>query len=535
MRRSSLASVVLFAGLFGLLPAMAAAQLDGPLPEPPVEGEGEGEAEGEEVPPPPGRGLDPATTTFPGGYQLQTLQPSDRVDVGGGQPLSLGQVLSSVVRHHPYLEGARQDVQAAAGQRLAAEGGFDLNLYARGAATPVGYYDWARADIRLDQATPLWGARFYAGWRIGRGGDIPSYYGNYETLDLGEIRAGVVVPLWRDGPIDSRRSRLWQAEHYEDAQEASLQARILRMRLDATAYYFRWVAAGMKYQVYAGLLDLAEQRDVQIATRVRAGAIPPIESLENRRVIVARRTTLIAARRLLERYAIALSLYYRTDAGAPRVPRPPRVPTDMESPRVAPGPLRQEVRAAWGRRPEMDRYRALIERQQVDVDYYENRFAPRIDVGFQASTDLGAGNGDAATGSDQQTTLGPAVVEGSILVSMPFQFREARGGIQYSRAQLAGLRADAQYARETIATQVQDAHSALVAAQERLALATEAAEVAEAVAEAERRRFELGATQLFIVNLREQSAASARATQIDAEASLMVAIGQWYAATGQTP
>lgn len=516
----------LIAGLLALAPATAAAQLGDPSA--PADGE-------DEVPVAPGTGLDPATTTFPGGYRLRPLDPSTRVDVGGGQPLSLGQVLSSVERHHPTLEAARQDLVAAQGQRLAAEGGFDLNLYASGWASPVGYYDWARADVRLDQATPLWGASFYAGWRIGRGGDIPSYYGNYETLDLGELRAGVRVPLWRDGPIDSRRSELWQAEHYEDAQQAGLEARVLRMRLAGTAAYFSWVAAGLTYGVYANLLDLAERRDEQISARVRAGAIPPIESLENRRVIVARRTALVAARRSLERAAISLSLYYRTDAGAPRVPRPSRLPTAMEPSEVPRVNLRREVRGAWERRPEMERYQALIERQRVDVDYYENRFAPRIDVGLQASTDIGAGNGDAATGSPQQATLGPPVVEGSILFSMPFQFREARGGIQYSRAQLAGLRADAQLARETIATQVQDAYSALTAAQERLELAREAAEVAEAVAEAERRRFELGSTQLFIVNLREQAAASARATVVDAEAALMVAFGQWAAATGRTP
>ncbi len=116
---------------------------------------------------------------------------------------------------------------------------------------------------------------------------------------------------------------------------------------------------------------------------------------------------------------------------------------------------------------------------------------------------------------------------------MPFQFREARGGIRQSRAYLAGLRADAQLARDRVAAEVQDAHSALTAAQERAELARQSADAAEAVAEAERRRFELGATQLFIVNLREQSAASARASQVSAEAALQVAHARWEVVTAQ--
>ncbi len=475
---------------------------------------------------------DPSEVVFPGGYRLGPLAPSDRVAIGGGEPLTLGQVLASVERHHPTLEAERQRVLAAEGEQLAAEGGFDLGITAQGWAAPVGYYDWARADVRLSQATPLWGASVYAGWRIGRGGDIPDYYGGYETLDLGELRAGVRVPLWRDGPIDSRRARMWRAEHASDAQRASLSARMLRMRLEAASTYWSWVAAGLKYRVAAGLLELAEARDAQIAARVRAGAIPPIESLENRRVIVGRRTSLVSARRGLERASIRLSLYHRRSDGAPRVPRADRLPTSIEPPAAVSVNLPREVRAAWNRRPELERYEALLRRQRVSVDYAENQFSPRIDVTVGTSVDIGAGTGETAIGTDQQTTLGPPVVEGSVLVSLPLQFREARGGIRRSRAEMAALQADAQLARDRIATEVQDAYSALRAAEEQAALAREAAEVAEAVAEAERRRFVLGSTQLFIVNLREQAAAAAQATLVDAEASLLVAHAQWRAATG---
>jgi len=469
--------------------------------------------------------LDPATTVFPGGYTMRELTTSERIEVGGGEPLTFGQVLASVQRHHPSLESARQDVVAAQGAQLAAEGGFDLTLNASGWAAPQGYYDWGRADVYLDQPTPLWGASIRAGWRIGRGGDVPDYYGNYETLDLGELRAEVRVPLWRDGPIDARRARIWQAEHATRAEQSNFEARMLRMRVAAARAYWSWVAAGRRYQIASALLDLAEQRDAQIAAQVRAGAIPPIESLENRRVILSRRTSLVSARRSLEQAAIALSLYFRRDDGRPHVVRPRRLPAELDAPTAPSVRLREEVRAAWTRRPELDRYRSLIERQEVSVDYAENRFAPRIDVAVGASVDLGSGT------MSQQETLGPAVVEGSVYFSMPLQFREARGGIAQSRAELAALRADAQLAQEQIATEVQDAHSAVTASHERVELAREAAEIATAVANAERRRFELGATELFIVNLREQSAAAAQATLVDAEAALQIAHARWRAVT----
>ncbi|HJL19949.1 MAG TPA: TolC family protein [Sandaracinaceae bacterium LLY-WYZ-13_1] len=477
----------------------------------------------------------PAAVRFPGDYTLEDLPPSGRVDVGGGQPLTVGQVWSSVERHHPTIAAARADLRAAEGERLAAEGGFDLTVSGQAWMAPAGYYNWGRAYLNLYQPTPLWGATFFGGWRIGRPFEsdedvdpgIPSYYRNYETLTGGELRAGVRVPLWRDGPIDYRRRRLWRAEHAVDAYQRYTDATLLYLQYEAASAYWYWVAAGRKYEITAALLDLAEQRDTQIRARVAAGAIPAIEALENRRVILGRRRELVEARRALERAAIALSLYVRGRDGEPRVPPPARVPDFPEPPGPLEVDLAREIRRAVSTHPTLARYEALLERQEVSVDYAENRFAPRIDVQLEASIDLGEGN------DRQQSTYEDPVVEGSVLLEVPLQFREARGGIARERGELASLREDARLARNRIAAGVRDAHSAVRAAEQTVEMARETAEVATAVAEAERRRFELGATELFVVNLREQYAAQARKYLAEAEAALQVARAQWRAATAR--
>ncbi|MEQ8460984.1 MAG: TolC family protein [Sandaracinaceae bacterium] len=467
----------------------------------------------------------------PSRVPLPPLPEMGRVDVGGGEPLTLGQVLSSVERHHPAIEGARQELAAAEGERFAAEGGFDTTLSGQAWMAPAGYYQWGRAHATLSQPTPLWGATFYGGWRFGRpfdadeGSDpgIPSYYRNYETLDGGELRAGVRVPLWRDGPIDGRRRRLWAAEHYRDAYAQYLEVRRLYVGYEAASAYWYWAAAGRKYRVAAELLDLAEARDAQIRAQVAAGAYPAIEALENRRVILARRRDLVTARRALEQAAISLSLYVRDRSGEPIVPSAARVPGEIPLPAPAPPPLADAVQRASRRHPIVQRYEALQRRQQVYVDYAENRFSPRVDVQLEASVDLGDGN------DRQRSTYEDPVVEGSVLLEIPLQFRDARGGIQRERADLAALREEARLARDQIAQSVRDAHSALVAAHDGLALAQEAADVATAVARAERTRFELGATQLLIVNLREQYAAEAQKYLAEARAELQIAHARWRA------
>lgn len=477
--------------------------------------------------------------SLPSPELLGPLSEMERVPIGEGQDLPLGEVLASVERHHPDLAVARQQLAGASGDQLAADGGFDLQLRAQAAVTPIGYYDWGRVDVLLEQPTPLWGATFFGGWRLGRGNEIQWYYGNYETLGAGELRAGVRVPLWQDGPIDSRRATLWRAQQGVTAAEGNLGAQTLSLRLAGTAAYVSWVAAGQRYAIVSGLLALAEERDGQLRERVRRGAIPGFEVLENRRVILSRRRQLVTARRALEQTAIALSMFLRDDDGQPRVVSPDRMPA-MTSPSAAPPPAADEaVDIAWSRRPELVRFDAIREQARISLELAENRFAPRVDLTVQVSRDLGDySSNQGTTSSGRQTnfgsqdTLEPTVVEGSLLVAMPLQFRAARGGIARARANLAAVDEQRRLMRDRISVQVRDALSALAAAEEGAELARQSADVAQAVAVGERRRFDLGRTQLFIVNLREQAAAQAEADAVNARAAVWVARARLDAALG---
>lgn len=453
----------------------------------------------------------------------------ERFELGGGRPLLFNDVWLSVERHYPAIVAAQERLRSAQGEQLAAQGGFDVQLKAKGWGAPVGYYDWARADVTLEQPTPLWGTSVFAGWRVGRGGDIPTYYGQYETLDAGEIRLGLRVPLWRDGPIDRRRARITLSDQAVVGREAAVTTRRLKTRIDVAKAYFGWVAAGRKAAVVQSLLDLALTRDDQIRRRVRAGALAPIDVLENRRVILSRETSMVGARRAFEQAAILLSLFYRDRAGEPQVASTGRVPAELAPPGSPDLPLAVALQRAVEQRPEMAEFQAALARQDVSVELAENQLAPRIDLSVAGSLDVGNGS------ELEQQVLGRPVLEGGLLFSMPLQLREGQGGIQRERAALAALQSDAQLARDRVHTEVRDAYSALTAAVERLTLASESAEVATTVADAERIRFRQGASDLFTLNLREQAAAAAQAVQVDAEAKLYVAHAMRQVAIGDLP
>jgi outer membrane protein TolC len=472
---------------------------------------------------------------LPGGYALGPLAPAAVLDVGGGPPLELDEVIASVDRHHPALDASQLRIAAAEGQRLAAEGGFDLNLGGRMFGSFLGYYEYGRTDLLLTQPTPFWGTTFFGGWRIGRGfnrGGIPDYYRYDETLDGGELRLGLNVPLWRDGPIDPRRATLWRAEHGVTVASEDFQARRLRVILAASEAYWRWVAAGQRYLVLAELLRLAEERDGQIGARAAVGAIPAIEHLENRRAILERRQALVVARRALEQRAISLSLYLRDDDGAPLVVHPRRVPARIAPPERVAESEDASVARAVERRPEMRRFAAQRRQAQVALDLADNQLSPRLDVTVTGSLDIGgAGVSDPMRAYEIQTRLERPQLDALLSLQLPLQFREARGRIDQARAELGALEAELELASDTVRIEVRDARSAIAAAEESVALATHSEEVARAVAVAERVRFDNGASSLLIVNLREAAAAQAAQVRVDAQAELAIARALYDAAT----
>jgi len=426
-------------------------------------------------------------------------------------PLTLGEVLASVETVHPLLDAARRDIDAAAGEQLAADGAFDP-LWRTRVSLFAGGYDYARVDSLIEEPTPLWGASFFFGYRYGRG-KIQDYYRELETLRYGEVRAGVQVPLWRNGPIDRRRAAIARAEFgYDIAELGVVASRIDTVRL-ATIRYVEWVAAGARVEVAQTLLTIAVARDAQVAARVSRGEVPAIERMENERLVLQREAGVVAADRGLVQAALELSLYYRGRDGRPRVPSPARLPTSMPEPRALDAASVVRARAlAEARRPELQRFEAARQQLEVDRDLADNQAAPAIDLMLFASQDIGPRD-------TSDTILNRAHVpqiEAAVVVEIPILNRVANGRSAAASAGMARVELQREFALDRVRAEVRDAVSALDAARRRIALVRREVEVAGLLEAGERQRFEEGDSTLFVVNLREQATAEARLREVDA-------------------
>ncbi|MBK6848146.1 MAG: TolC family protein [Proteobacteria bacterium] len=434
--------------------------------------------------------------------------------------LTLAEVLEVVARQHPLIEASVQKLRQAEGKLVQAEGGFDTELVAEGGWLPHADYEHGVASVTLSQPTPFWGARLFGRWRIGRG-DFPVYKEGDATAEAGEARAGIELPLLRDGPIDARRAQLQQGRLRRDAARLGVSALRIELRRQAAHRYWDWVAAGLKLEVERQLLQIARQRDAALRSRVARGDLPAIEVLDNRRTILMREGSVVRARRKFEQSAIKLSLFLRDASARPVRPGLERLPAaapPLPAP-LEPRPIAEDLRTALGQRPDLQQLALALADNEVEGRLSANQRWPRL----AAIVGLGVDVGDERY-RDRRSELGLG-----FKLEWPLLMRKASGGLLRAEARQRELQARQRLLRDEVEAQIRDARSAIEAARQRAEAARDEREVAHQVEAAERERLEFGAGTLLTVNLRELAAAKADKRAIDAATTCRRALADYEA------
>ncbi len=442
-------------------------------------------------------------------------------------PLHFEEVKQSVEAHDPRVRRAIEELRKAESRTTEARGAFDPRIEGDAALLTGGYYDLRRADVEVRQNTSLWGTEIYAGYRVGRGVNRrwPTYRDD-QTLSNGEVRAGLVVPVWRGGLIDRERAHRSTALYLEDAAVDGVAVTKLDLEVLAARAYWGWVSTGRSLEVARELLRLAKQRDAQLRRRLAAGSIPEFDVLDNERILLERQAVLVAAEREFEKATFELSLFFRDRSGAPVNAGANRVPDPTDPAPLGGLEVERAVTDVLACHPELSRAQAELRAAEVDLSLTRNELAPQLDVVFEYSRDLGD-----PTGSALDFTLPGNVFEAGVALSMPLPFRAERGRAGAARAELAAQRERLRLVADQLQVRTRDAASAVQAAETRVRLTNAAVDTAAELAEGERRRFEVGASNLIFVNLREQQAAFAKLRYIDAVASAEIEKTRWETVT----
>jgi outer membrane protein TolC len=441
-------------------------------------------------------------------------------------PLSLADVLDSSGTYFPKILEAMARRQVAANEQQAALGAFDLVFNANSYSRATGYYDGNVVGGKATQPLRPLGASVYGQYRLSTG-DFPIYEDENYTSRGGQAKLGVLFSLLRDRDIDKRRFGESDARFALRDADFDLLLTQIGVQQRASVAYWKWVAKGRSLTVYEELLRIAERRDAGLRKQIAKGAVARIYLTENQQNITRRQSLVMSAERDFRQAANALALYYRDDKGEPKIAQRQALPQTIavESASSVPALIDpSRVDDALARRPEVSALRNAIDRAGNRLQLRENALRPRLDVRLELAQGVG-GVGEGGESRDAtDTTVG-------LSFSMPLQRREARARLEQARAKLDALRYQRQQLEDQIELEVQDIVLSLRYAEQLARLAELEVEQSQLLQVAEQQRFDSGASDLFLINVREQAVANAKVRAVAARLETQIARANFDAAT----
>ena len=425
-------------------------------------------------------------------------------------PLSLDAVLIATVNYYPEIRSAIQELTIAEGAVTLAQGSFDTKLKAVSENTPVGFYETYRSNFGIEQPT-FNGGSVYAGYRFGRG-DIPPWYLERNTNELGELKLGANWSLLRGKRIDARRVAIWQADLKRQSVEPVVKQQLILSVRDAEIAYWNWVAAGQTFRLNERLLDVARNRVKGINERIKAGDLSEITRADNDRSILSREVKLIKARAKLEQAAIKLSLYYRDAGGLPLLPLVSEVP-ELGAPDVSQDleDVRELLANANTCRPELGLIALDMEKVSLEIRKSRNDLLPELNAQLSVSQDFGDPTSASVSASSSTQSVfvnfdekDEFEVNAGISLTQSVQRRKAYGKIRTLTGKLQQFQIKQQFIQQKIEAEVHQNYQLTSAAREQIQVAQQSLELARKLSAASRDRYEEGDVDLFEIILREQ-------------------------------
>ena len=396
------------------------------------------------------------------------------------------------------LEAAKADIRSQLGT-------FDLKMKAKQNDRAKGYYDGVLNEVKLEQRLAPFSTSIYAGARRSDG-DFPSYEGKMETLDKGENMIGVSLSLLRNRASDVDRLELNLSRISFDKEKNNLTQVRLDMLLAAVNTYWTWVAQGEVVKVYQNLLDISLKRDKGIRRRIKKGDLAKIYQYESRQYILKRQINLFNAQRDFLALSLELALFMRDEKGDPHKLNGSNLPKEDVIKNIRPR-LDRPITKIIDISPKISNLALKMNELSLKEEFQRSQLLPQADFTVEYSHDDGQG---PATLQEEETRV-------MIQFEFPLQNRKASGKLASVRAKKEALK---KY-RNLEVSRLENKHRVLLnnmkVLKEVSEMAEEAVKMAIKLQVGEAKKFNNGASDFFVVNLREQDTAKAKIENIKAK------------------
>jgi len=414
--------------------------------------------------------------------------------------LTLEEVLDSVDRYYPEIIKAHAEVEAQRGKAKASLGAFDPKLSVDWGRHSDGYPENELLGAKLGAQIAGTGILVDMGWDRSIGA-FPSYEGALQTGSEGRWKAGLTIPLIRDLVIDQVRAKrqiegLKSNEKEEAARIVKIETYVL-----AASTYWQWLARIEVQKIVRDLLSLAEQRDNILSKRVKHGDAPIIDHVDNQRVLLQRKAQLLKAQQDSLNASLDMSLFLRNEKEEMISPVEDQAPSWLNQKSVKPAPEMENVDSIVSAYPGLQKLKYELQQAEVNQSLNYQSLFPRLDLRLESAR---------YEGELPVFRKDPNEFFVGLQFSIPLANVSARGNRYAAQMELKAKKMELAFKEQKLRVELNQVATEVRTARDIFLANLSEFNASDKVAKAERKKFERGDSNMFMVNAREVDAALSR-------------------------
>ena len=365
-------------------------------------------------------------------------------------------------------------------------------------------------------------------------------------------------PLLRGFGLAVNRRNIVVAQRNQQVSDLAFQQQLITIVVRVQQLYWDLVSLRSNVEAQREALGLAQKLYEDNKRRVEIGTLAPIEIVRAEAEVATREEDLTVAEtqvRLQE--TLLKNALSKNGLASPSILSARIIPTDLiQVPRVEDlGSIEGMMQAAISSRPDIEQSRIEVGNRDINLKAIRNARLPQVGVSFDVTNNGLAGRpNDIFLGQDGSTNpmadpfflggLGSALgqifrrnfpdYQVSLDVSIPLRNRQAQADLTATMLERRQAELRLRQSENSIRAEVQNAVIGVEQARARYLTTVKGRQLQERTLEAEQKKFDLGASTIFLVVQAQRDLALARSAEIGAMNNYVIAKIELERATGET-
>lgn len=433
------------------------------------------------------------------------------------QELSYNEFLGYVKKYHPMVKSANLEVNSAQANLMMARGGFDPKIevdFDKKQFKEKEYYSILNSSFKI----PTWyGIEVKAGFDNSEG----VFLNPQNSLpNQGLTSLGINIPLGQGLFINQRMADVRKAKIQIQLSQAERKLQAIEVLYNASVAYFNWKRNYSEVQLYSEYLKNAAIRFEGVASLIKNGDKPAIDSVEAGIIVRNRKLSLEDSQLKLAKAKLELSNFLWLENNVPLELQDTIIPESKVENTIRETLKTNELLTetiSIENHPKINSLESKIAILEVERKLKANSLLPKIDLGYHYLSEPNYWN---------DTNFNNYKV--GVNFSFPLFLRKERGGLQLAKFKIQDTRYSLDLERVQLKNKINAQQTEINSLEKQRKLINDLVRDYNTMLGSEERLFSFGESSIFLINSRENNLVSSQLSELSLENRYLISNAELF-------